>query len=898
MTKPNTETISGTDLQTAFDKFNTNSAAIDSVYFGSPRIVDTITDLKALSGAELSGAVVVTGTDGAGRGILRWDGSNTKTNDDQWIIEPTVGGTGRWLRLSPKEQAFSVDSIADLKTLPADLFESGIQVQVAYYSTEGDGGGGTFYWDSASTDTDNGGTIIQGIGITTGRWERLYSGAVNVRWFGAQGDDSTDDTSALQAVIDFQPRIIFIPAGTYQGNWTLPTSATSQIVGEGVGSVLKARTTSNPILTVTGFVNSGGNAGGRRIARLRFTGTANAGHGIDMQAPTSAENITEDCIFEHLNHAYSVNTSGTNSIQAHFWGNLFRNNNYDIYMKGGQINNLNTFFRNRHRTTKKCCYYIDGLHGNTWAENEMENGDGFAIILKGGAVDAANGVGEWNNLKAGWFESMAEAASVTLDDEGPVVPVMIWLNNNKLQCHGSVTSGFKVDGGRLRAEHLRAASPPEYSTWEAINGSIVEVDHISTDNLGGRIFQTDEDSVATIHSTHPTANQSNRFAMVEGALPTTFREDQINYCLNWDGSLNLSSGSGFITTLAETLGELPVFNVSLTNTDKLQFSVPVDAASTKWYVFGFAIRTREGSPQTVDIQNVTSGNQFLFQELNLYVSKPWRYFWCVFSSVGSTVSPKSLRFKVHNDSGTTNFDLAMLQYAEFDHRAFAEAWMREGNFADPRNHDIGNLLVQEQSNQPVDLSGWTEAHVAGSGSSNFGPRQLSLSTGATSSSTVARYIGGSLGFSPGQDPTLVNFNQPGGLAFTMTVGASTTNGHLRLSIGKNTGAGVGTLSLKGFALEIANLTASLYSHDGTSGSSDGSLALNANDVYRFAIYWNGEGSAELWINRTLVTTKTTNIPTGNTSLNDNLVQLETSNGSDTSDVHGILHNVVYYDKGL
>ena len=74
-------------------------------------------------------------------------------------------------------------------------------VTINGYTDDGDGGGGDFYWDSASTDTDNGGTIIKATAITTGRWIRLYSGAVNVKWFGAKGDGSTDDSTSIKACI-------------------------------------------------------------------------------------------------------------------------------------------------------------------------------------------------------------------------------------------------------------------------------------------------------------------------------------------------------------------------------------------------------------------------------------------------------------------------------------------------------------------------------------------------------------------------------------------------------------------------------------------------------------------------------------------------------------------------
>ena len=110
----------------------------------------------------------------------------------------------------------TVDSIVGLKAYTGQAPDQTVFVR-GYYSN-GDGGGGTFYWDAASTEADNGGTIIAADAGGTGRWKRVYSGAVNVRWFGAKGDGSTDDTGAIQAAIDYALAYVvtvYAPRGIY-----------------------------------------------------------------------------------------------------------------------------------------------------------------------------------------------------------------------------------------------------------------------------------------------------------------------------------------------------------------------------------------------------------------------------------------------------------------------------------------------------------------------------------------------------------------------------------------------------------------------------------------------------------------------------------------------------------
>ncbi|WPQ64836.1 hypothetical protein SIO70_08135 [Chitinophaga sancti] len=100
---------------------------------------------------------------------------------------------------------------------------TGEQASLLGYHNSGDDGGGEFYWDSSSTETANGGTIIAVTGVSTGRWKRVITGPLNVRWFGAWGYTDTnnpqDDTVAISNTINAVPvsetGSIMFPTGTY-----------------------------------------------------------------------------------------------------------------------------------------------------------------------------------------------------------------------------------------------------------------------------------------------------------------------------------------------------------------------------------------------------------------------------------------------------------------------------------------------------------------------------------------------------------------------------------------------------------------------------------------------------------------------------------------------------------
>lgn len=101
-----------------------------------------------------------------------------------------------------------VRTMAELRTLPVS--SSSGMVTVEGYFRPGDGGGGSFYWDSFSTKNDNGGTVIKPEIISgPGRWVRSDNGPVHPEWFGAR-KDGTDDTQAVLKALAVGGELVFL----------------------------------------------------------------------------------------------------------------------------------------------------------------------------------------------------------------------------------------------------------------------------------------------------------------------------------------------------------------------------------------------------------------------------------------------------------------------------------------------------------------------------------------------------------------------------------------------------------------------------------------------------------------------------------------------------------------
>ena len=83
------------------------------------------------------------------------------------------------------------DTVENISALLALDPIAGQRINVLGYYKPNDGGGGIFQYDETRSDTNDGGTLIDG-------WVRQYNGAINIKWFGAKGDGNNDDINSIQ----------------------------------------------------------------------------------------------------------------------------------------------------------------------------------------------------------------------------------------------------------------------------------------------------------------------------------------------------------------------------------------------------------------------------------------------------------------------------------------------------------------------------------------------------------------------------------------------------------------------------------------------------------------------------------------------------------------------------
>lgn len=246
----------------------------------------------------------------------------------------------------PSSAPLSVVNIAALRLLPVSSLVTGIPVQVAGYYAANDGGGGTYVWNSTSTTADNGGTVIQPTGVTTGRWMLQYGGSMNVRIFGAYGDGTHDDTAAIASALSAASIAGFpvvFPDGSYAVSSALTSSAVIQM---STGASLVPSGSGYTVLTIQNApqfstdwsvtIDSGASTVGARpalngilwvnpvaigVTAVRVNGLNGYGLKLQQMYDTTIKSISVELCGNATNYAFQI-TDGNDTSNTSFIAHL------------------------------------------------------------------------------------------------------------------------------------------------------------------------------------------------------------------------------------------------------------------------------------------------------------------------------------------------------------------------------------------------------------------------------------------------------------------------------------------------------------------------------------------------------------------------------------------------
>lgn len=271
-------------------------------------------DLLVITGDDDLREQLASTTPGEGASLVSFESGNTVQD-----LESTAAGEGASLVSMEGGPSVEVGTVKRVDSLAALKSLTGVDGRQSSLSGSR---AGVFKFDASDLSTEVTNDPQEGVYVApdsdptgaSGAWVRQYSGAVNLKWFGAVGDGVTDDSTAIQAAIDFgEP--IEIPEGDFLADALSITS----------GMTMFGRSESCKILhaTVAGesqLFNMDSNAGNVYIHGVSFDGRQQS----QPQSPTEirlfsasqnpnyAEYRFHNCNFENVHtKGIFVQTDGT-----------------------------------------------------------------------------------------------------------------------------------------------------------------------------------------------------------------------------------------------------------------------------------------------------------------------------------------------------------------------------------------------------------------------------------------------------------------------------------------------------------------------------------------------------------------------------------------------------------
>jgi hypothetical protein len=281
--------------------------------------------------------------------------------------------------------AQQIRTITDLRSLPAGV---ALGVTLLGYHAAGDGGGGEFLWDAASTFDDDGGSVIRpASNAAAGRWLRRLGGPISIQWFGAVPNDASKaewNVSAITNAIALAGKVssgfnggrVLFPPGKWHIDRPIEMRLVDSIILQSAGAagyvdefghrateIVWSGTAGGPLLSMVSCNRSG-------VRGLSFNGAGIATGGIHFDAVPGANGYpSKQCLFEDFE---------VKAVAG--WGLSFGNS--------GNPDMVNNTFRNF--VISDCAHGVR-QEGNQSVQNIFEKGvvasyDGYGFRFDGGDI--------------------------------------------------------------------------------------------------------------------------------------------------------------------------------------------------------------------------------------------------------------------------------------------------------------------------------------------------------------------------------------------------------------------------------------------------------------------------------------------------------------------------------
>lgn len=267
-----------------------------------------------------------------------------------------------------------VPSFEDLRTIVPN--QPGQRIWLASYYRNGLLGGGEFV-ARAGTATDDGGTICVPTGSSTWYWQRVSLSDFNVSWFGAVGDSSTDNTTAIQnamnAASSYGIATVRFPAST--GFFKCGT------IYVPAGVTLMGSNRSKSLYGATVYLRKGSNV----VVSPAFEGLWTKQSYFRLWDPDNTGSMISNvwftnCLIDGTNLALAGKSDG-DAIQVRY-------TTFDVHLKGTYIQNYLGAGYSAVSDNTTTGYLATGVFC-TLSQCKIFN-CGYGIYLKGAAADSSD----------------------------------------------------------------------------------------------------------------------------------------------------------------------------------------------------------------------------------------------------------------------------------------------------------------------------------------------------------------------------------------------------------------------------------------------------------------------------------------------------------------------------